>query len=60
MSPDLLPQFEYAAYVWSSYGLFAVILLWQFAAPWIRRRQLLDEVREEIESEIGDPSDANP
>jgi heme exporter protein D len=35
----------YAGYVIAAYGVFAVVLLWDFVAPRIRTRQLLRAVR---------------
>ena len=43
----MIPEFEYAGFIWSSYGLFAVIVAWQFIQPALRRRRLLAELREE-------------
>lgn len=28
-------------YVWSSYGFFVVVMLWDLLVPWLRRRRLL-------------------
>ena len=36
---------SYAAYVIAAYGVFAVVLLWDFVAPRIRVRQLLRAIR---------------
>jgi heme exporter protein D len=35
---------SYAGYVIAAYGVFAVVLLWDFVAPRIRTRQLLRAV----------------
>ena len=43
----MIPQLDYAFYVWTSYGLFAVIMVWQFLQPRLRRRRILAELREE-------------
>jgi heme exporter protein CcmD len=43
----MIPDFEYAAYVWSSYAIFAVVVAWQAAIPLLRRRRLMAELREE-------------
>lgn len=43
----MIPEFEYAAYVWSSYAIFAVVIAWQAAVPFLRRRRLMAELREE-------------
>jgi heme exporter protein D len=36
---------SYAGYVIAAYGVFVVVLLWDFVAPRIRSRQLLRAVR---------------
>ncbi|TDK19954.1 heme exporter protein CcmD [Luteimonas aestuarii] len=36
---------SYLGYVIAAYGVFAVVLLWDFVAPRIRTRQLLRAVR---------------
>jgi heme exporter protein D len=36
---------SYAAYVIAAYGVFVVVLLWDFVAPRIRTRQVLRAVR---------------
>jgi len=43
----MIPEFEYAAYVWSSYAIFAVVIAWQASVPFLRRRRLMAELREE-------------
>lgn len=43
----MIPQFDYAFYVWTSYGLFAVVMTWQFFQPRIRRRKILAELKEQ-------------
>jgi len=43
----MIPEFEYAAYVWSSYAIFAVVIAWQALVPFLRRRRLEAELREE-------------
>ncbi|AKS42504.1 heme exporter protein CcmD [Wenzhouxiangella marina] len=43
----MIPEFTYAPYVWTSYALFAVVVAWQIAVPWQRRRRILAELREE-------------
>jgi len=43
----MIPEFEYAAYVWSSYAIFAVVIAWQAIVPFLRRRRLIAELREE-------------
>lgn len=43
----MIPQLDYAFYVWASYGLFALMALWQFAQPRIRHRRICAQLREE-------------
>lgn len=47
----MIPELNYAFYVWSSYGVFAAVCAWQFLAPWARRRQLVRQIREQIEEQ---------
>lgn len=49
----MIPEFEYGFYVWSSYGLFAAVMLWQFVQPQLKRRRLEAELREEEALEAG-------
>ena len=35
----------YGAYVWSAYGLTALVLLWNALIPLRRRREVLDRLR---------------
>jgi heme exporter protein CcmD len=49
----MIPQFEYAVFVWTSYGVFAVVVAWQFIQPLLRRRRLKAELREEIALQSG-------
>lgn len=44
----MIPQFDYAFYVWTSYGLFAAVMAWQFIQPRLRRRRILAELNEEL------------
>lgn len=41
----MIPELDYAGYVWASYGAFAVILAWQVLQPLVRRRRILAELR---------------
>lgn len=50
----MIPELEYAAYVWSSYGLFAAIIAWQLIQPLLKRRRLIAEIREEQALQSGD------
>ena len=45
----MIPELNYAAYVWSSYGVFAAVCAWQFLAPFLRRRRLVRQIREQLE-----------
>ena len=53
----MIPEFEYAPYVWTSYGIFAMIIVWQVVQPIVRRRRLEVELREERALERGDYAD---
>ncbi len=50
----MIPEFEYAPYVWSSYAIFAVVIAWQAVIPVLRRRRILAELREEQALKSGD------
>ena len=47
----MIPELTYAPFVWSSYGVFAAVCAWQFAAPLLRRRRLVRQIREQIEEQ---------
>jgi len=49
----MIPQFEYAVFVWTSYGVFAAVVAWQFFQPILRRRRLHAELREEAALQSG-------
>lgn len=34
-------------YVWTSYGIFAAVIIWQAVQPILRHRRILAEIREE-------------
>jgi heme exporter protein CcmD len=55
----MIPDLDYAFYVWTSYGLFALIMAWQFLQPRLRRRQILAELREERALRTGGYDDAD-
>lgn len=55
----MIPQLDYAFYVWSSYGLFTLTMAWQFLQPRFRRRRILAELREERALTTGGYGDAN-
>lgn len=44
----MIPQFEFAVFVWTSYAIFAIIVAWQIIQPIMRRRRLEAEIREEL------------
>ncbi|MFP4208039.1 MAG: heme exporter protein CcmD [Wenzhouxiangella sp.] len=50
----MIPEFEYAPYVWTSYGIFAIIVAWQALQPLLKRRRLMAELREEQALERGE------
>jgi heme exporter protein CcmD len=50
----MIPEFEYAPYVWTSYGIFAMIMVWQVMQPILKRRRLESELREEQALETGE------
>ena len=50
----MIPAFEYAPYVWTSYGIFAMIVAWQVLQPLLKRRRLQAELREELALERGE------
>ncbi len=56
----MIPDFEYAIYVWTSYGIFAAVIAWQFLQPQLRKRRIEAEVREEKALQTGTYDDANP
>ncbi len=57
----MIPQFEFAAFVWTSYAIFAIIIAWQIIQPIWRRRRLEAEIREEMALKQGEYSnDTHP
>jgi len=44
----MIPEFTHAPFVWSSYGLFVVVMAWQFLQPMLRRRKLIRSLEESI------------
>lgn len=42
----MIPDLDYAFYVWASYGAFALVMAWQILQPALRRRRVLAEIRE--------------
>ncbi|QKK02885.1 MAG: heme exporter protein CcmD [Pseudomonadota bacterium] len=55
----MIPELDYAFYVWTSYGVFAVTMLWQFVQPRLRHRRLLAELHEERALTDGYAHDTN-
>lgn len=53
----MIPQFEFAAFVWTSYAIFAIIVVWQILQPILRRRRLEAEIREELALSRGEYND---
>lgn len=47
----MIPELNYAVFVWSSYGVFAAVCAWQFLSPLIRRRRLVRQIREQIQEQ---------
>jgi len=47
-APEMIPEFTHAPFVWSSYGLFVVVMAWQFLQPMLRRRKLIRSLEESI------------
>jgi heme exporter protein D len=48
---DFLAMGGYAAYVWASYGVFAVVLLIDALSPLLQRRRALRELRGRLKRE---------
>ncbi|HMM68653.1 MAG TPA: heme exporter protein CcmD [Dokdonella sp.] len=42
---DFLSMGGYGAYVWSSYAIFVIALLFDFIAPRLRSRRVIAEIR---------------
>ncbi len=55
----MIPQFEYAFYVWTSYAVFAAVIGWQIVQPVLRRRRIMAELREEQALETGEYDDTD-
>ena len=47
----MIPQFEYAAFVWSCYLVFAVVMAWQVLQPMLRRRSIKKQLLEQMEEQ---------
>ena len=50
---SMIPELDYAPYVWGSYGAFAVILAWQIIQPVLRRRRVQAQLREQLAERAG-------
>jgi heme exporter protein CcmD len=46
MATDFWQMSGYAVYVWGSFGATAAVFMWNWLAPRVRRRRLLDEMRD--------------
>lgn len=53
----MIPELDYAGYVWSSYGIFAAVMVWQFVQPRLQRRRIEAEIREERALRAGEYDD---
>jgi len=42
----MIPELSHASYVWTSYSVFGAIVIWQFIQPLLRRKQLIDSIKE--------------
>lgn len=50
----MVPDLNYAVYVWSSYAVFGLVCAWQWLVPILRRRRLLGQLAEQIEEELAE------
>ncbi len=37
----------YGRFVWASYGVFTIILIWMMLAPLVKRRNLMKQLRQQ-------------
>lgn len=44
----MIPDISHAGYVWSSYAIFATVMMWQFLQPLLKRRKLLAQLTEAV------------
>ncbi len=49
----MIPDLDYAFYVWTSYGVFAAAVVWHAVQPLARRARILAEIQEERALETG-------
>ena len=47
----MIPDFEYANFVWSSYLVFAIVVAWQVLQPLLRRRRIKKQLLEQLEEQ---------
>ena len=38
----------YGPYVWTCYGAFVLMLLWDLLMPWLRKRHVLSDIRQRV------------
>ncbi|MBN2700192.1 MAG: heme exporter protein CcmD [Methylohalobius sp. ZOD2] len=43
--PEFFHMGGYGAYVWSAYGLAAVVLVWNMITPWLKRREVMRKLK---------------
>ncbi|MCR3961322.1 heme exporter protein CcmD [Aeromonas veronii] len=46
MSSSFLSMGGYAAYVWGSFGVFVLVLVWNLVTPALRRRSVIQQLAE--------------
>lgn len=44
----MIPEISHAAYVWSSYAIFTIVMAWQFLQPLLKRRKILNQLHEAV------------
>jgi heme exporter protein CcmD len=47
----MIPDFNYAPFVWSSYAIAVAIIAWQMLQPWLKHRQVRNELREDLRAQ---------
>ncbi len=57
MSNAFFAMGGYALYVWSSFGVFAAIMVWNIVAPALRRRAVLQQL---VDNEDASQAGAEP
>lgn len=43
----MIPDFNYAEYVWSSYAIAAAVIIWQAIQPIQRYRKIVSQIKED-------------